>query len=52
MARGISSRLFVAIPIMALALAFLSGCNTVEGMGEDIQGAGNWIESQFDDTTE
>lgn len=32
------------LAVIALALGALSGCNTMEGVGEDVQGAGESIE--------
>ncbi len=39
--------LAVAVAIIVLSL-FLTGCNTVEGVGKDIQGAGEAIEDAAD----
>lgn len=34
-----------AIMIAVLASAFLAGCNTIAGVGEDITGAARWAQS-------
>lgn len=39
--------LAVAITLFAMTL-FLTGCNTVEGVGKDIQGAGEAIQDAAD----
>lgn len=36
--------------VSAAALTLLSGCNTVEGVGRDIERAGDAIQDQADDT--
>ena len=35
--------------ILALQAVAVSACNTFEGMGEDLQATGDWIENQFDE---
>ncbi|MFP4251476.1 MAG: entericidin A/B family lipoprotein [Guyparkeria sp.] len=37
------------IALLAGPLAFLSGCHTMEGVGEDTQDAGEAIESEADE---
>lgn len=34
----------IIIPALALAAVFLTACNTVEGVGEDVQAGGEAIE--------
>lgn len=34
----------MSIPFLALATVFLAACNTVEGVGEDVQAGGEAIE--------
>jgi predicted small secreted protein len=46
----------IIIPALALAAVFLTACNTVEGVGEDVQAGGEAIEDTAktvkDDITE
>lgn len=35
-------RVFIAV---LAAVAFLAGCNTVQGVGKDVQGAGEAVEN-------
>jgi predicted small secreted protein len=40
----------IALPLVSAAgLALLSACNTVEGVGRDIEKAGNAIQDEADD---
>lgn len=34
----------ISIPVLALAAVFMTACNTVEGVGEDVQAGGEAIE--------
>jgi len=36
------------VAIVAVCVAGLAGCNTVEGMGEDIEATGQWIQEAAD----
>ena len=36
-----------ALLLLLLAMFAMTGCNTVEGMGRDLQGAGQAIEDTF-----
>lgn len=41
-----------ALAMLALLMAgaaMLSGCNTVEGMGEDVSSAGTWVDETAED---
>jgi len=41
----------IFLPLVSVAgLALLSGCNTVEGVGRDIERAGDAIQDEADDT--
>ena len=41
----------IFIPLVSVAgLTLLSGCNTVEGLGRDLERAGNAIQDEADDT--
>ena len=41
----------IFIPLVSVAgLTLLSGCNTVEGVGRDLQRAGDAIQDEADDT--
>ncbi len=40
---------FVALAAAAIAVAVLSGCNTIEGAGQDIKSTGKAIERTADD---
>ena len=38
----------IATVLAAAVLAFLAGCNTVEGMGQDVQAGGRAVERAAD----
>ena len=41
----------IFLPVVSAAgLTLLSGCNTVEGVGRDLERAGNAIQDEADDT--
>ena len=40
---------FVALAAAAIAVAAISGCNTVEGVGKDVKSTGKAIEHTADD---
>jgi predicted small secreted protein len=41
----------IFLPVVSVAgLTLLSGCNTVEGVGRDLERAGNAIQDEADDT--
>ncbi|HEY9537260.1 MAG TPA: entericidin A/B family lipoprotein [Kiloniellaceae bacterium] len=42
-------RLFLALAVAGISVAALTGCNTVEGAGEDIESAGDAIQDSADD---
>lgn len=42
----------ISIPALALAAIFLAACNTVEGVGEDVQAGGEAIEDTAQATEE
>lgn len=39
----------MTIPVLALAAVFLAACNTVKGVGEDVQAGGEAIENTAQD---
>jgi predicted small secreted protein len=39
---------FVAVVLVGLVLAFVAGCNTIEGAGEDIERGGEAIQEAAD----
>ena len=43
------SKLLALISALLLSSAFLSGCNTVEGVGQDIENLGDEIEDEAND---
>lgn len=46
-------RHWLGLPALTLVLAaMLGGCNTVEGIGEDLAAAGNFIANSADDSEE
>lgn len=40
------SRKSVLVPLLLVVSAVLSGCNTIEGAGEDLESAGDAIEDE------
>lgn len=40
----------ITVPALALAAFFLSACNTVEGVGRDVQAGGQAVEDVAQDT--
>lgn len=42
----------MTVPFLALAAVFLAACNTVAGVGEDVQAGGEAIESTAEDVQE
>ena len=36
------------IPVMLLCLGTMTSCETTQGVGRDLQDAGNWITRQFE----
>lgn len=42
----------LSVPILALAAMLLAGCNTVEGVGRDVQAGGEAVEDVARDTRE
>ena len=42
-------QLFLALAVAGFSVAALSGCNTVEGAGEDIESTGDAIQEGVDD---
>ena len=45
---NIISKLYILLSSIVLAIG-ISGCNTIEGAGEDIQAAGEKIEEEAED---
>ena len=50
MSTGNRTTLLSFVSGILLSTAFLGGCNTVEGVGRDIEGLGDAIEDQADET--
>jgi predicted small secreted protein len=50
LARGLAA--VAAVAFLSLGMAGLTGCNTVEGVGEDVEAVGDTIDQSSEDVQE